>query len=454
MENKRGFASRFGFIMSMAGFCIGVGNIWRFPYLVGNNGGGAFLLVYILLLLFAGIPMFLIEVTMGRSSQLSPILGMRKLEGKKKTKWSIIGYIEAIAIFIIVSYVLMIVGGWTCGYIVKLATGSLQGLDSAQISAAFDSHAGSYSCIFWSAVAAILMWFCLNSGIKKGVEKICSILLPILFVIMIGLAIYSNTIPGAKEGLLWYITPDLSKITFGTISAAITQVFFSLGVGMCCSFVYGSYNSKNVDLGQSIVISALMDTSVALLSGLVYIPALFAFGIEPTTGPSLLFITLPELFNNMGTLGNIFGILFLVCVFFAGFTSIIGGSESLIATITDGSNWSRKKACTVVTIAEFIFCLIFIFSFRNGFLGSIKILGMGLFDFADFISSGIGLTISAVLMLAYVIFRWKFEKFMEEANEGSSSRLRVYRWMKPYFYYVLPLVLLLACYCIIRTYIG
>ena len=237
MENKRGFGSRLGFILSMAAFCIGIGNLWKFPYMVGNNGGGAFLIIYLLAVVLVGVPGFLVELTLGRKSQLSPFKGMAKLEGKKRTPWSIIGITGMAAIFIMVSYATTIVGGWTLAYIVKLATGQLAGLTPDEIAATFGSTAGAPYTIAFSAIEAILLWLCLNGGIKKGVEKVCSILLPILLIIMIGLAIYSNVLPGAIEGLKWYIIPDLSKVTMGSISGAAVQVLYSVGIGMCCAFV-------------------------------------------------------------------------------------------------------------------------------------------------------------------------------------------------------------------------
>ncbi|MBR5266677.1 MAG: sodium-dependent transporter [Lachnospiraceae bacterium] len=452
MEQKRGFASRIGFIFSMAAFSIGIGNLWKFPYMVGNNGGGAFLLVYLILVLLVGIPAFIIEVTLGRSSGLSPVLGMRKLEGGKKTPWSIIGWLGVIAIFIIVSYATMIVGGWTGGYIYKIMTGSLNGLSADEIAQTFGSFAGDPFSLVFAAAEALLLWFCLCSGVKKGVEKVCSILLPMLLVIMIGLSIYSNTLSGAWQGLKWYLTPDFSKISLSSIAAASCQVFFSIGVGMCGAFVYGSYSMKEGNLPKSMFITGIMDTCIAILAGILVVPALFAFDIEPTSGPSLIFITLPHLFNSMGSIGTVFGVLYMTCVFFAGFTSIIGGSEALVAVICDGNpKVDRKKAATIVVLAQFLFGVVFTLSFGTGTLSQIKILGLSLFDFADFIAS-LCMCLGSVVMLAYVIFRWGFQRFKEEANVGASGIVRIYNWMKVYICYIYPVVLIAVFYSIMRMY--
>lgn len=452
MENKkRGFASRIGFIFSMAAFCIGIGNLWKFPYVVGNNGGGAFLLIYLVMVLLVGIPAFIIEITLGRTSQLSPISGMEKLEGKK-TLWSSIGWLGCIAIFIIVSYATMIVGGWTGGYIIKVITGSMRGLSPEEIGAAFGSFAGNPIILIFGAVQACLLWMCLNSGVKKGVEKVCSILLPTLLIIMIVLAVYSNTLDGAMEGLKWYIIPDFSKLSLSSIAAAGTQVFFSIGVGMCCAFVYGSYISKESNMPQAITLTAVMDTGVAVLAGIICVPALFAFGIEPTAGPSLIFVTLPQLFNEMGSFGIPFGALFMICVYFAGFTSILGGSEALVAVLCDTKKWSRKKACAAVVIAQYLFSILFVMSFGSGAMSRLKIIGLGFFDFFDFIAS-LCLCLGAVLMLGYVIFRWGFKKFKEEANAGATGKIRVYNWMKIYLWYIFPIILIITVVCVIKMYI-
>ena len=428
MENKRGFASRLGFILSMAGFCIGIGNLWKFPYMVGNNGGGAFLIIYLLAVILVGVPGFLIELTLGRKAQLSPIKGMAKLEGKKTT-WSIIGITGVAAIFIMVSYATTIVGGWTLAYIVKLATGQLAGLTPDEVAATFGATAGAPYTIAFSAIEAILLWLCLNGGIKKGVEKVCSILLPILFVIMLALAVYANTLPGSTEGLLWYLIPDLSKVSMGGVSAACVQVLYSVGIGMCCAFVYGSYFDPKGNLTKSTLITAGMDTMIAVLAGLICVPALFSFGIEPTAGPSLIFITLPNLFNAMGSFGIVFGLLFMICVFFAGFTSNVGGSEALVASISDGNEkLSRKKIATIVAVAQFLFSIPFTLSFGSGWLGQVSILGLGFFDFFCLVSD-ICLCLGAIGMLAYVIFRWGFKGFQDAANEGTTGKIRVYGWM-------------------------
>ena len=451
MNNNRGFTSQLGFLLSMAAFSIGIGNLWKFPYIVGNNGGGAFLLVYLLVVILVGIPGFLIELTLGRTAGLSPLKGMEKLEGKK-TGWSVIGVLGMFAIFTICSYATMIVGGWTGSYIMNIITGSMRELDSAGIAELFGRTAGSNLTIVFSAVQAGLLWLCLSSGVKKGVEKVCSVLLPTLFAILLVLAVYANTLPGSTEGLLWYLTPNLRAVSGNTVSAAACQVFYSIGMGQCGAFVYGSYIDKKTNLTRSVVAGVTMDTFIAVLAGLVLVPALFAFDIEPTAGPSLIYITLPNLFNAMGSFGTAFGLLFMVCVFFAGFTSILGGSEALVASVCDKTQKvGRKTAATVVCVAEFLFSILFTLSFRGGFFAEFKALGLGFFDFFDFLATT-AMALGVFAMLLYVLFRWKFYRLQSEANEGATGKIRVYGWMKYYINYGYPVVLVIVFICLAKMY--
>lgn len=449
---KRGFSSNLGFLLSMAAFSIGIGNLWKFPYMVGANGGGAFLLIYLAIVILVGVPGLLIELTLGRSSGRAPYKGMEVLEGKK-TGWSVIGVLGVFAIFTICSYATMIVGGWTGGYIVKMITGEIQSLDAAGIAELFGTFSGSNMTIFFSLLQAILLWFCLCSGVKKGVEKVCTVVLPTLFVILIFLAIYSNTLPGAAAGLKWYLTPNFDNVTANTVSAAACQVFYSIGMGQCGAFVYGSYIGRKTNLTKSVVATAGMDTFIAVLAGLVCVPALFAFGIEPTMGPSLIYITLPNLFNQMGPIGTVFGLLFMICVFFAGFTSILGGSEGILASITDSTaKLSRRTAATLICAAEFLFSILFTLSFRGGFFAEFQAVGLGFFDFFDFLATT-AMGIGVMVMLCYILFRWKFAKFRSEANIGADgAKLHVAGWMKIYIDYIYPIVMIFVLYCLFQMY--
>jgi len=454
MDNSRGFGSKLGFIFSMAAFCIGIGNLWKFPYVVGASGGGAFLFVYLIIVALVGIPMFLIEVTLGRSAQLSPIAGMNALEGKK-SGWSIIGILEFIAIFGVCTFSGTVIGGWSLGYVWKAIDGSLTGLTPDEIGGVFGEFSGSNMVIVFSLINALLLWACLTSGVKKGVEKVCSILMPTLLVILLLLAIYANTLPGAFEGLKWYLTPDFSKINIDVIGAATAQVYFSVGIGMLVAFVYGSYCKKDQAMPGSLTLTAIMDTAVAFLAGLICTPALFAFNMEPTAGPSLIFVTLPQLFNEMGSFGRIFGILFMLCVYAAGFSSMLGGCEALVASVTDSTKLSRKKAVIIILVVLTLLAVFLTKSFDpNSAISGWKFaFGFGLFDFVDFISEGVCMPIAAVLLYFYAIWKWGFKKFQTEVNIGAeNAKFKIGDGLAFYFKYILPVFVILGALAILRSF--
>ncbi len=455
MANKRGFASKLGFILSMAAFCIGPGNLWKFPATAGKGGGGAFLLIYILFVAIIGFPLFMMEVTLGRSAKRSGIAGMRALQNGKKSVWGLIGWLGVLAIFIIDGFATMIFG-WGIGYMVKALTGGFQGLGTEELGAMFGQFAGSGASMLGGLLCTVIIYLSLVSGVKKGVEKFTSILMPIMLAALVFLAVYANMLPGASEGLKFYLTPDFSKVSLAnTVAVCAPQVFFSIGIGMACAFTYGSYFGDDEGLPGAIGWAATTDTGVAILSGLICVPALFAFGVEPTAGPTLVFITLPQVFNSMGAFGAIFGGLYMLCFTAADFTSIQGGTEALIANLCDlNPKLSRKKAAAIICTATFAFSIFFHFTFRSGFLGTAKVGPFGLFDFADFLSSGVCLPIGAVIILAFVIFKWGWPKFKEEANRGAGEKgLKVQDWMKPWFFYVLPVLLLISVYFIFDVYL-
>lgn len=457
MEQKRGFGSRIGYIMTLAGFCIGISNMWKFPYLVGANGGGAFLLIYFICVILIGFPMFILEQQLGRSAQLSGIAGMRKLASGRKGKgfWVFsCGWLGVITVGLIAFYFWTILG-WNLGYIIKVADGSLYGLSTEATAQTFTDFSGSWGCVACSAVCAVLMWFMLNTDFKKGVEKLCTYALPALFILLIGLAIYSNTLPGSGKGLSWYLTPNFEGVDiFACIQAACVQVFFSVGIGMACAFVYGSYIAKDANLTGDASTAIVMDTCVAILSGLVCTPALFAFGIEPTAGPSLIFVSLPQLFTAMGNIpGRIFGFIFLVAVFLACITSMAAVQEAMVANFGDRFGWSRKKANTITILITFGFSVFVTLNQGNGVLSSLKILKMDFFSFFDMVGSAFGLTLGSLAMLAFVIFVMGFDRFRKEANLGAKGP-RIGKWMKWHYQLVLPLILLFVFYCVLRMYFG
>lgn len=452
MKTARGFGSRFGYIMSLAGFCIGISNMWKFPYIVGANGGGAFLIVYILCALLIGIPLFILEQQLGRSSQLSGIAGMRTLAGKNKTLWSACGYAGVITLVLILFYFWTILG-WNVGYIGKVLSGSLYGLDNDAVVQTFSDFSGSGICVLCSAACALLVWLILNTDIKKGIEKLCAVALPMLFVILVALSIYSATLPGAGEGLKWYLIPNFENFDFmATFQAAVVQVFFSVGIGMACAFVYGSYISKDSNLCLDSCIAVGLDTLAATLAGLALVPALFAFDIDPAAGPSLIFITLPQLFTAMGsTTGRIFGTVFLFAVFLACITSITAAIEAVVANLSDRLGWSRRKSNTLTVLVTFGGSIFVTLNQGTGVLSGIKLFGQDIFSILDTAASAFGLTITAFLQLLFVILCMGFSKFQQEANRGAGA-IHIGNWMKWHYTIVLPIMLCIVFICILRMY--
>ncbi len=455
---SRGFGTRIGYIMTLAGFCIGISNMWKFPYMVGANGGGTFLLIYIICAIVIGFPLFILEQQLGRSSGLGGMMGMKKLtEGKKGAKgWSFFGGTLGVITIICIAFYFWTILGWVLGYLWKCINGSLMGLNGDQIGEEFTNFSGSPGCLLASAICAVFMWFMLNTDFKKGVEKLCTYALPTLIILLIGLAIYSCTLPGAGEGIKWYLSFNTDVDIFACIQAAVVQVFFSVGIGMSCAFVYGSYLKKDANLTQDATIAIGMDTLVAFLSGMVCTPALFAFGIEPTAGPGLIFVSLPQLFNAMGPVaGRAFGIIFMFAVFLACITSMAAVQESVVANFGDKYGWTRRKANTFAVLLTFGGSILVTLNFGNGPLSGVipKLLNMELFSFLDMLGSAFGLTIGAIAMVLFVGYSYGFETFQEEANMGS-TKIRIAGWMKYHYKIILPLILFFAFYCIVRSYFG
>ena len=303
---RENWGSRFGFIMATAGFAIGMGNIWRFPYIVGESGGGAFIIVYLALTAIIGIPLLTAEVSLGRKAQLTPIAGMKKITSKTSF-WNIIGWVEVLTTVIILGYYLMIMS-WVTVYLKEYVTGEAFLYDSNTIQSHFnDLQRDPGTLVAYSALISGVMAFVAARGLQGGVELVSKIFMPVLLIMFIILAFGSNTFEGSSEGLWWYLTPDFSKITFKVILAALGQIFFSVGIALTAGFVFGSYlDKKNSDIPGSVGIVVFFDTAIAILAGFVIFPALFAFGIEPNAGPGLLFVTIASLFKEI-PLGMFFG---------------------------------------------------------------------------------------------------------------------------------------------------
>ena len=381
---RENWGSRFGFIMATAGFAIGMGNIWRFPYIVGESGGGAFIIVYLILTAIIGVPLLTAEISLGRKAQLTPLEGMKKLSSPKSF-WNILGWVEILTTIIILGFYLMIMS-WVTIYLKEYITGEAFLYTSETIQTHFnDLQSDPYSLIIYCAVISLIMAIVAARGLQGGVELVSKIFMPVLLVMFVLLAFGSNSFEGSSEGLWWYLTPNFSKITFSVILSALGQIFFSIGIALTAGFVFGSYLDRNSsDIPGSVGIVVFFDTAIAILAGLVIFPALFAFGIEPNSGPGLLFVTMASLFKEI-PFGMFLGGLFFFLVFIAAFTSIIGLLEAVISTAMDSFKISRLKSVLLCVSLTFILSVPNILGFSEW--SHIQVFGMSIFGFFDFLSA-------------------------------------------------------------------
>lgn len=443
MQRER-LGSRLGFILLSAGCAIGVGNVWKFPYMVGQYGGGAFVLIYIFFLLVMGIPVMTMEFAMGRASQKSPLKVCNELE-PKGSKWHIYGYGAMIG-----NYVLMMfytsVTAWMLQYFVKMAKGDFAGMDAATVASGFDSMLADPVTMTAFVAIVVIAGFAVNSfGVQKGVERISKVMMIALLVIMVVLAVNSIFMEGGSEGLKFYLIPDVNRLldagVTNVIAGAMSQAFFTLSLGIGSMAIFGSYIGKERALMGEAVNVAVLDTFVALASGLIIFPACFAYGVEPGSGPSLIFITLPNIFNNMAG-GRFWGSLFFLFMTFAAFSTIIAVFENIIACTMDLTGWSRKKTCLVSGIVLFILSMPCVLGYN--IWSSFQPLGEGsaVLDLEDFLVSNILLPLGSLLIVLFCTLRygWGWKNFVAEANEGKG--LKVANWMRWYMTIVLPIIVL------------
>jgi len=426
--------------MATAGFAIGLGNIWRFPYMVGTNGGGAFLVVYLAICFTICVPLFIAEISLGRKTRLSPIQGMRKLT-HKGSPWVLIGWIGAIACILLMSYYLMVIG-WMAAYFVKAVSGVFAGATPEQTEAMFTGFvADPVQVGAYTLGIVILLGVIVTRGLKNGVEKACKWMLPILMVMLLILAAKSLMMSpqvegaqGAMAGLKWYVTPDFSKLDGGVVLAALGQAFFSIGIGIACAFVYGSYLAPDSDLPADAVIVIALDTGIAVVAGLVIFPALFCFGMDPQAGPGLLFQTMPVIFGQIPG-GSIFASMFFFLVVLAGLTSGMGYLEAPATTFGELLGISRKKAVWSVLAVMYILGIPSILS--QGPWSHIMIFGKNFFDLADYISGCVMMPVDALLIALYTAFVWKFSGFKEASNVGAKGFKITNAW-KPLVVVIVP----------------
>ena len=442
---RESFKSRLGFILISAGCAVGIGNVWKFPYVTGQNGGGIFVLFYLLFLIVVGVPVLTMEFAVGRASQKSVVGCYQELE-KKGSKWHLHGYVALFG-----NYVLMMfyttVSGWMLSYFYRFLRNDFKGLGPEAVAGEFSGMlADPYGMAFWMAVIVIGGFLICSFGLQAGVEKISKPMMIGLLLLIVVLAFHSVALDGGMEGLKFYLVPDWGKVEksglVNVIIAAMNQAFFTLSLGIGAMEIFGSYMSReHTLLGESLRI-AVLDTFVAIVSGLIIFPACFAYGVDPGAGPELIFITLPNVFSSMPG-GNIWGSLFFLFMTFASFSTIIAVFENIIACCMDKWKISRRKASVINGILLLIASLPCVLGYNVWSSFQPRGAGSAVLDLEDFIVSNLLLPAGSLIFLLFCVTRWGwgFDRYLEEANAGAG--VKIPRFLKGYVTWVLPCVILI-----------
>lgn len=446
---RENFSSRLGFILVSAGCAIGIGNVWKFPWMAGSNGGGVFVLFYLLFLIIMGVPVLTMELAVGRASRKSAVLGYKALE-PQGSKWHIHGWFCVIGCCLLMMYYTT-VAGWMLDYFYKFATGAFEGMSNEAIDGVFSAMLASPSEMGIFMVIIVLAGFLVCSfGLQKGLERISKWMMLALLALIVVLAVNSILLDGGAEGLKFYLLPDLDRaleVGLGNvITAAMNQSFFTLSLGIAAMEIFGSYMSKDHTLpGEAVRICAL-DTFVALMSGLIIFPACFAFGVQPDAGPSLIFMTLPRVFVNMAG-GRLWGALFFLFMTFASFTTVLAVFENIMASCIDNFGWSRKKATVLCCIFILLTSLPCVLGYNLWYF-SLPLpnapAGGQILDIEDFLVSNLLLPLGSLVYLLFCVSKWGwgYDKYLAEANTGEGLKLPGSVWVKRYLRYVLPVLIL------------
>lgn len=443
--NRESFKSRLGFLLVSAGCAIGIGNVWRFPYVAGENGGGLFVLLYLVFLILMGLPVLTMELAVGRASRRSAVQAYQTLE-KTGSRWHIHGWFAILGCYLLMMYYTT-VSGWMISYCVKFITGTFRsGMSTADTSAVFSSLLSSPLQMGFFMILTVVAGFLICSkGLQDGLEKLSKIMMIALLFLIIILAAHSLTLSGASEGLSFYLIPRFSTVQNvglgNVISAAMNQAFFTLSLGVAAMEIFGSYMSKDNTLaGEGIRICAL-DTFVAIMAGLIIFPACFSYGVEVNAGPQLIFITLPNVFVNMSG-GRIWGSLFFLFMTFASFSTVIAVFENIMSFCMDMFGISRRKAALINCIIILIASLPCVLGY-NLFSDLRLIGGRDVLDSEDFLVSNLLLPLGSLVYLLFCVTRlgWGFDNYLEEANTGKG--IKISRFLKPYFQFILPVLILI-----------
>lgn len=443
MERAK-FGSRIGFILVSAGCAIGIGNVWKFPYMAGQNGGAIFVLFYLLFLVIMGIPVMTMELSVGRASRKSAVLSYKVLE-KEGSKWHIHGWFCIVGCYLLMMYYTT-VSGWMLSYAWKFLTGKFDSVASGSAGDVFGGMLGSpVEMAIFMAITVLLGFGVLTLGVQNGLEKVTKVMMTGLLILIVILAIHSITLPGGGEGLKFYLAPNIENVKqvglFKLIVGAMNQAFFTLSLGIAAMEIFGSYMSKDKSILSESVLIICLDTFVALVAGLIIFPACSAYGVSPDQGPALIFMTLPELFINMPG-GRLWGTLFFIFMSFASFSTVTAVFENLVAWPSDNLGWSRGKSLVCNLIFMLVASLPVVFGY-NIWSNVHLIGGRDILDSEDFIVSNLLLPIGALVYTLFCVSRsgWGFDKYLAEVNEGEGIKLS--SKLRPYLTYVLPVLILI-----------
>ena len=443
MEQREKLGSRLGFILLSAGCAIGIGNVWKFPYITGQYGGGAFVVLYLFFLIAMGVPMVTVEFAIGRASRRSPLMACQVLE-KPGQKWHLHGWMAMAGNYLLMMFYTT-VAGWMLHYFYLTAAGAFAGASTAETEAVFGEMQASPGVMtFWMVLVVVIGFFICSTGVQNGVEKVTKVMMLALLALIAVLAVHSVLLEGGGEGLRFYLVPDIQRmrdIGLGTVAvAAMNQSFFTLSLGIGAMAIFGSYIGKEHALCGEAVRVAALDTFVAFVSGLIIFPACSAFGVDAGSGPRLIFITLPNIFSHMAG-GRLWGSLFFLFMSFAAFSTVLAVFENILACCMDLTGCSRRKASAVNVALMILLSLPCVLGFNV--LSGVEILGGNIMDLEDFLVSNILLPLGSLLYLLFCVSRrgWGWNSFIQEANTGRG--LRISNGLRFYMTYILPCVILL-----------
>ncbi len=430
MEQKETWGSKLGFIMAAAGSAVGLGNIWKFPYTAGNNGGGAFVIIYLIFVALIGFSVMLTEFAVGRRKNLAAV-GAYKAESRS---WTFAGVIGVLAGLIIMGFY-PVVGGWALAYVFKVFTGLMT---SPDMGAAFGGFiTATWEPLIWMVIYLALNIIIVSKGVAGGIEKAGKVLMPLLFFILIFITIYGFTLPNAMEGVKFLFKPDFSKVTGSTVLAALGQAFFSLSLGMGCMITYGSYLDKKENIVSNAAYVTIMDTAVALLAGLAMFPAIFSFGMEVAAGPGLVFGVIPTIFSKLGTFGMILSGLFFIALTVAALTSSVSLLEVVVAYFIEERNMGRKKAVAISSTMMVIMCVLSSISLQGG----LTIFGQTIFDVFDLLSADVFMSIGGILIAVFAGWKIKKEDLKNEVTSGGEVKFGLFSFWYAIVKYVIPVVI-------------